>query len=329
VTTRRLRTSARGWRPAAARHASIPRAALFALSLSAVALAIAGCGTAGTADGFPSQGNTRVPVVAIENVWGSIARQVGGDGVSVTALITNPEGDPHDYEPTAADARALAKALVVIVNGAGYDPWADRLLAANPVKGRLVIDVGKLAGAKRGDNPHFWYDPVVIAAVTGALGAAYRQVDPAEAQYFTQQAANVASSSFDRYSTLIAEIRDRYAGTPIGASESILVPLARVLGLELLTPGSFLAAMSEGTEPSAADKSSIDLQIRSKLIKVYVYNSQNATPDIERQIAEAKAAGIPVVTVTETIVPADATFQDWQVKQLEALRDALAEATGR
>jgi zinc/manganese transport system substrate-binding protein len=307
------------------------RRALFLALPAVVALLIVapGCGTSDAEGALPSHGTGRISVVAIENMWGSIARQAGGDQVSVTALITNPETDPHDYEPTAADARALANANIVIVNGAGYDPWADRLLAANPVKGRAVIDVGRLAGAKRGDNPHFWYDPALVATVIQAISAAYREAAPERTSYFEQQARDVGGVSFRRYDSLIADIRSRYSGTPVGASESIIVPLARALGLDVLTPGSFLASMSEGSEPSAGDKALIDSQIVSRQIKAYLYNSQNATPDVERQIAEAQAAKIPVVTVTETIVPADATFQDWQVKQLEALSAALAEATGR
>jgi zinc/manganese transport system substrate-binding protein len=303
---------------------------LLALPVALASLIFAaGCGTSEAEGAPPSQMGGPISVVAIENMWGSIARQLGTDQVSVTSLITNPETDPHDYEPTAEDARVLAKANIVIVNGAGYDPWADRLLAANPVGQRTVIDVARLAGAQRGDNPHFWYDPAIVATVIQAISAAYQQAAPERTAAFEQQARQVTDVSFRRYDSLVAEIRTRYAGTPVGASESIVVPLAQALGLHVLTPDSFLASMSEGSEPSAGDKALIDHQISSGQIKVYVYNRQNATPDIERQITEAEAAKIPVVTMTETIVPADATFQDWQVAQLEALEAALAEATGR
>jgi zinc/manganese transport system substrate-binding protein len=130
------------------------------------------------------------------------------------------------------------------------------------------------------------------------------------------------------YHRLISEVRSKYAGTPVGASESIFEGMASALQLDLLTPESFLSAISEGTEPTAADKATIDHQISSNEIEVYVYNSQNATPDIQRQIEEAKTAGIPITTITETLVPAGATFQDWQVHELQALAAALKEATG-
>src|SRR5207247_2226935 len=120
-----------------------------------------------------------------------------------------------------------------------------------------------------------------------------------------------------------------YAGTPVGASESIFAMLAPALGLNLLTPPGFLTAVSEGGDPTAADKATIDRQISTRQIMVYVYNSQNATPDVQAQVNAARAAGIPVVALTETLTPAGASFQDWQVAQLSSLRQALAQATGK
>ncbi len=119
------------------------------------------------------------------------------------------------------------------------------------------------------------------------------------------------------------------SGTPVGASESIVSRLAATLGLKMLTPYSFLKAISEGTEPTAQDKATIDAQIKGKQIKIYVYNSQNATPDVAAQVKEATAAGIPVTTVTETLTPAGATFQQWQVSELQGIENALHQATGK
>jgi zinc/manganese transport system substrate-binding protein len=90
-----------------------------------------------------------------------------------------------------------------------------------------------------------------------------------------------------------------------------------------------LKAISEGTDPSAGDKAAIDAQIAGKQIKVYVFNSQNSTPDVAAQVDAAKKAGIPVVQITETLAPATASFQDWQSPQLRSLADALAQATGK
>ncbi len=284
---------------------------------------VAGCGEgAGNSSGKPQ-------VVAAENFWGSIAEQLGGDRVQVTSIITNPASDPHDYEPTSSDARVMAGARIAIVNGVGYDSWASKLLAANPVSDRLTLDVGSLLGLETGDNPHQWYSPRSVQRVISQVTADYQKADPGHSAYYAQRRRAFESKSLADYTRLIAEIKKRYAATPVGASESILAPLAPALGLRLLTPTGFLDAISEGAEPTAAEKSTTDQQITDHRIKVWVYNSQNATPDVQRLNDEARTAGIPVATVTETLTPAGATFEAWQVRELEGLRNALAKAVGR
>lgn len=263
-------------------------------------------------------------VAAAESMWGSIAAQLGGDRVRVTSIISSPAADPHDYEPTSADARTLAGAQLVILNGAGYDPWASQLDAANPVKGRIVLDVGRLVDVQAGGNPHLWYSPADVHRVAAAIAAGYATLDPADAAYFRERKRWFETTALARYTSTIATIRRRFGGRPVGASESIFAPLARALGLRLVTPASFLDAVSEGTEPTASDVTTIDRQIARKQIAAWVVNTQNSTPDVTRLTAAARRRGIPVVSVTETLAPATATFQQWQVRQLNALVVALA-----
>jgi len=296
-------------------------------------VALAGCSTApaSPAPGAsgPGAGPRTIHVVAAENFWGSIAAQLGGRQVTVANIIDSPDADPHDYEPTAADGRAIAGADLVLINGVGYDTWATQAVKANPAPNRTVLTVGDLVGVPAGGNPHRWYNPDDVQKVIDEIVADYKKVDPADAAYFDQQKTAFETTGLAGYRAVIADIRARYAGTPVGASESIFAMTAPALGLDLLTPPSFLKAISEGTDPTAADKAAIDSQIKDKKIKVYVYNSQNATPDIQAQIAAARAHGIPVTTITETLTPATASWQEWQTAQLTALRDALAKATGQ
>src|ERR1035437_9804273 len=281
-------------------------------------------GTAGaTAGGRP------ITVVATINAWGSIAAQLGGTRVQETSLITNPATDPHAYEPTPTDARVVAGAGVFIQNGIGYDPWADKMLAANPVPGRTVLDVGALVGIADGGNPHRWYSPTDVRAVVDQITSDYVKADPGGKAYYEQRKSAFLTTDLATYNNLIAAIRAKYTGVNVGASESIFAPMAQVLGLDLITPASFLKAISQGTDVSAADKATIDAQISGKQIKVYVFNSQNSTPDVAAQVAAAKAAAIPVVAVTETLSPAGATFQQWQSAQLQQLAAALHQTTGR
>ncbi|GGX42440.1 metal ABC transporter solute-binding protein, Zn/Mn family [Streptomyces noursei] len=315
---------------------SVPRPMRIAVG---AAMAVATAATATACSTSPAKtGNTgatgggsgkTIQVVAGENFWGSIAAQLGGGHVKVTSIITNPDTDPHDYEPTAADARTVAGAQYAIVNGIGYDAWADKLLASNSGSGRTELKVGDLVGVKPGGNPHRWYSPADVHKVIEKITADYKKLDPADAASFDQQKTTFETKTLAGYDKLIADIKAKYAGTPIGASESIVTPLADGLGLKMLTPETFLDAMSEGTDPTAKDKATIDDQIKNKQIKVYVYNSQNSTPDVQAQVQQAKAEGIPVATVTETLAPAGATFQQWQTSQLQGIEQALAKATGK
>ena len=301
------------------------------MELRIAALLTAGCllGACSTAGSNGPAGSRRViQVAAAENFWGSIAAQVGGSHVHVVSIITNPNTDPHSYEPTAVDARIIAGARLVIENGIGYDPWAAQLLAADQGQQR-GLNVGDALGVPAGGNPHRWYNPADVRAVIGLLAADYSKLDPADRAYFARRRAFFTSVGLRKYFSLIAAIKARYGGTSVGASESIVAMLAPALGLKLLTPYSFLKAISEGTEVSAADKQTIDNQISHHLIKIYVYNSQNLTPDVQAQLAAAKAAHIPVATITETLTPPAETYQAWQVRQLDGIEAALARASGR
>jgi zinc/manganese transport system substrate-binding protein len=292
------------------------------LAALGVAAALAGCGS--------SRATTRgVSVVAAENFWGSIAAQIAGDRATVQSIITNPAQDPHDYEPSANDARVLATSRLAIVNGAGYDPWAPRLLAANPDSKRIVLTVGSLFGLHDGDNPHRWYSPANVDSVAYHITADLSKLDPKNANYYARQLAAFETKELHRYHQLIAEIKRRYAGVQVGASESIFALQAPALGLDLITPSSFMKAISEGTEVSAQDTIVTQAQIALHQIKVWIYNSQNATPQVQRLTALARANHIPTVAITETLTPAKATFEQWQVAQLGELERGLHEATGR
>jgi zinc/manganese transport system substrate-binding protein len=278
--------------------------------------------------GSTSGKSNKLQVVAAENFWGSLASQLGGNRVRVQSIITDPNTDPHSYEPTAADGRTIAGARFVIVDGIGYDTWASHLIAAN-ASNPTVLNVGSLVHVSAGGNPHQWYSPESVARVIDQITAGYKRLDPKHAGYYEQQRTKLLQNGLASYRALISTIRSRYAGVPIGISESIFAPMARSLGLRLITPSGFYDAVAEGTDPTVQDKTTVDKQATSGEIKVWVYNSQNATPDVQRVTSEAKAAHVPVVTVTETLSPATASFQAWQVAQLQALEAALKQATGR
>jgi zinc/manganese transport system substrate-binding protein len=288
------------------------------LVVASLAVVTAACGLGSTVSG-----SGKVEVVAAENFWGSIATQIGGDKVHVVSIVTNPGTDPHDYEPKPEDAKKIAVANYVILNGAGYDPWAPKLLAANPVSGRLTLDIGGLVGVKEGGNPHFWYSPDYVNKVIDQITADLKKLDSADASSFDTQSSNYKSSGLKEYNDTIAAIKKKYSAVPVGATESIFFYVAQATGLNLITPADYMKAISEGTDPSASDKATVDQQVAGKKVKVLIFNTQNTTPSVTAVATKAKSAGIPVVEITETLTPAEATFQAWQTGQLKALLKAL------
>ncbi len=290
---------------------------------------LAACGTTSQAATSNTSGSKTIEVVAAENFWGSIASQVGGNHVHVTSIIVDPNADPHAYEPTTGDARTVADAQYVIYNGAGYDPWMDKLLQSNPVSGRKELNVGTFNGKKEGDNPHMWYNPDYVTAVTNKIRDDLQGIDSGDASAFDQSAQAFLTTGLKQYHDLIAAIKAKYSGTPVGATESIFSYLAPALGLNLITPYSYLKAVSEGEDITAADEATVEKQVTQKQIKVLIYNSQNTPNNIQALINKAKANNIPVATITETLTPATASYQQWQATELQGIQSALAQATGK
>ena len=286
-------------------------------ALTALALTMSACGSS-----TPAGQTGSLKVVAGQNFWGSIATQLGGSKASVQSVVTDPNADPHEYESNTNDARAIADANFVILNGAGYDDWANRLLSANPSSHRTVLIAADLLGKKAGDNPHFWYNPDYVTRMADQITADYKSIDSADAAYFDQQRA-AFTTALKPYTQRIAEIKAKFSGAPVGATESIFVYMATALGLNLISPPEFMNAVAEGNDPPASAVITFQNQITSKQVKALVYNVQTATAVTTNIKHLAALADIPVVGVSETLQPESATFQDWQLSQLLVLENAL------
>jgi zinc/manganese transport system substrate-binding protein len=287
-------------------------------ALLVVAMIVGACGSSS-----PGASTGTIKVVAGQNFWGSIAIQLGGSKASVQSVVTDPNADPHLYETSANDARAFADANLVILNGAGYDTWGTKLLTANPSSHRTVLVAADLLGKKAGDNPHFWYNPDYVARVADQITADYKAIDSADSAYFDQQRA-AFTTSLRPYTQRIAGIRGKFSGVPVAATESIFVYMATALGLNLISPPEFMNAVAEGNDPPASAVIAFQDQITGKQAKVLVYNVQTATAVTTNVKHLAAVAGIPQVGVSETLQPESATFQDWQLSQLNALQSALS-----
>lgn len=268
-------------------------------------------------------------VVAAENFWGSLIAQIGGIHVSVLSIVSDPNADPHEYESNAEDACAIANANYVIENGAGYDSWMDKLLSAGSVPNRKVLNVADLLDKKEGDNPHVWYSPAYVNQTIAQIENDLISMDPSDASYYQAQLATL-QSNLEEYQVRIADIKKQYGGTEVASTESIFAYLATAAGLDLVSPSAFINAVAEGNDPPADSVVEFENQLKSGNVKVLVYNEQTVTPLTQSMKELATNEGIPVIGVTETIQPPDATFEEWMNAQILTLQNALnAQALGQ
>lgn len=267
-----------------------------------------------------------IRVVAAENFYGNVASQLGGGLVSVKSLISSPNVDPHEYESTVEDGIAVARADIVIKNGLHYDAWMDKMLSASPNPDRIVITAGDVAPSRLPANPHVWYGVDNMEAVANAIDKALIKVRPADAPFF--------KSSLARFLASLAPVRAKeegirlkYKGSPVGLTETIGLYLTGPMGLRVLTPFEFQKAIAEGNDPPAASVAAADRQVDRKEIMILIYNRQTVTPIITALLGKARARGIPLVPVSETMPQGD-TYQSWMLTGLGLIEKGLFSARG-
>jgi len=281
----------------------------------------AGCSSSSDGRGTTS-GTEPINVVAAENFYGDIAKQIGGSHVTVTSILSDPDADPHLYEPGTANGAAVAAARLVIDNGVGYDSFMDKLLDASPDPNRKVVTMADVLHISASDaNPHLWYDlphvPQIAAAIADGLGA----VDPANRPYYEAQASTF-DASLKPLDDAVAQIKATDAGDPVAYTEPVPGYLLQAADLTVETPEAFAIAIEEGNEPSPQAVADMNALLTGKKIKVLLYNSQATSPITEHLLQLADQNGVPVVPVTETLPPGK-TFQEWQLGQVQALAAAL------
>ncbi len=262
-----------------------------------------------------------IPIVAAENFYGDIARQLGGDRVSVTSILSDPNVDPHEYEANVQTGVAVTNARLVIDNGDGYDTWMDQLLSASPNPNRVVLVGSGLASHKLTDNPHVWYGLDNIQDIARGIAAALEMLDGSDkVTYETNLSTFMASLA--PVQQKLDLLKSRYHGTPVGLTETIFLYQTGPIGLNVLTPFEFQKAIAEGNDPPADTVLTTNDQIANHLVKVLIYNVQTVTPLTTNLQDAAKKAGIPVVPVSETM-PVGKTYQQWMLDQLNALQAGL------
>ena len=265
-------------------------------------------------------GQAKLSIVAAENFYADVARQIAGPGIAVTAILSNPDQDPHMFEVSPSVAREVAAAGIVIQSGIGYDPWMASLLRSARGSGRQVITVADLVGRKDGDNPHIWYDPATMPALAQALADLLAKQDPAHADAYKARLAHFRQTMAPITAT-IADMRARLAGTKVTATEPVFGEMFKALGFNVRNTRFQLAVMND-TEPSASDVAAFEQDLKSHIVALLLYNSQATDPIALRMLHIAQAAHVPVVGATET-QPPGRTYQGWVLGELNAVDRAL------
>jgi zinc/manganese transport system substrate-binding protein len=263
----------------------------------------------------------KIAIVAAENFYGDVAQQIGGDQVSVASILSNPDQDPHLFETSPSVVREIAAAQVVIYNGADYDPWMERLLGVTPKPGRVVIVAADLMHKKAGDNPHLWYDSATMPAVAKALAAALSAADPADADRYTTS-LRAFLASLQPLNDKIAEIRGKYAGATVAATEPVFGYMAAALHLTMLE-SNFQLSIMNNTEPSPGDLVAFESDLKMHKVRVLFYNKQASDKIVQHLVDLARASNIPVVGVSETCPPS-LSYQNWMLSELDKAETALA-----
>jgi zinc/manganese transport system substrate-binding protein len=296
-----------------------------ALLTSASLALLAGCGSSSDSADAKSA-SAKVPVVASTNVYGDIVRSIGAGKVDVTSVISDPDQDPHSYEANTQNQLALSKAKVVVENGGGYDDFVDRMLKSGHNDSAQVINAVRVSGRtapKGGElNEHVWYDFPTVAHVADRISAALAKADPADAAAFEKN-ATAFKAKLAPLEAKEAQIKKVHGGEGVAITEPVPLYMTEASGLVDKTPAAFSEAIEEGDDVSPRVLQESLALFSGEKVKVLVYNEQTSGPQTEKSEAAAKAAGIPVVPVTETL-PKGKDYLGWMTSNVDALASALA-----
>ena len=268
----------------------------------------------------------RLQVVAAESPWGAVAAAVGGSEVQVRSVVADPNTDPHEYTPSAAVAAEVATADVVVENGLGYDAFMDQLLSTGAAHGRVVVTAAKVLGVSgTAANPHLWYAVDRVDQVAAAIERAFAAADPSHASDYADNLGRFRSSVAGLEAQLSA-IRSRHQGTAVAQTERVAGYLLAEAGLSVRSPASFSQAIESGQEPDASATQSMAQLLAARQVALLVENTQTVSPVTTAAVSEARAAGLPVVGVSELVEPIGASYAAWQSRQISALAAALGGA---
>jgi zinc/manganese transport system substrate-binding protein len=272
-----------------------------------------------------SPASSAIVAVGAENEYANVIQQVGGTYVQASAIMSNPNTDPHTFEASASVARLVSQARLVVQNGVGYDTWANTIENASPNSSRKVIVVQDLLGLPDSTpNPHLWYMPSTMPSVANAIAADLAAIQPAHAAYFEANAARFAGS-LTAWDNAIAAFKTKYPGTPVATTEPVADYMLQAAGADNLTPFAFQADIMNGTDPPAQDVALERSLFTQHKVTAFLYNQQVTSSLTESFVTLAHANGIPVVGVYETMPVPGFDYQSWMLTEVQDLQKAVAD----
>ena len=296
--------------------------ALLAVGAAVTASALSACSIGASAAAGSDPG--KIVAVGAENEYADVIGQVGGQYVQVSAIMSNPNTDPHTFEASPAVAREISAAQLIVQNGVSYDTFMSTIESAAPGNSK-VIDVQKLLGLPDSTaNPHLWYNPATMPKVANAIAADLAAIQPAHAAYFKAHAKSFVAS-LDSWNSAIAAFKQAYAGVPVATTEPVADYMLQAVGADNLTPWAFQADIMNGVDPSPQDVAAQKALFTDHKVKVFLYNQQVTDPLTESLITLANQNGIPVVGVYETMPTPGYDYQTWMLTEVQDLRKAVAD----
>lgn len=256
------------------------------------------------------------------NQWGDITRQLAGSCAKVVQILTDPNIDPHDYVPNAKAKKRFAGADMVVVNGVGYDDWAQQAAQEYAPEATVVV-LGEGVGVQVGANPHLWYSPDYVFLSTRVITGALLEARPKAKDYFLNRLSAYQSGPLEGY---LEAVRSVPVGEPplrYAATETIFNYMAATAMLEDMTPSAWETNSLNDRPQTNASAREFKALLKAKKVDVLIFNTQTSDPVAKKMVKIAKDKGIPVVKVTETVPPNYATFVAWQEAMLANLDRAL------
>jgi zinc/manganese transport system substrate-binding protein len=286
---------------------------------------LAGCGSSSKS----SNGDSSAPIIAVgaENEYANVISQIGGPYVKASAIMSNPNTDPHTFEASPSVAQTVSQAKLIVQNGVGYDDFMSKIESASSSSSRKVIDVQKVLGLPDSTpNPHLWYDPRTMPAVAKALVADLSALDPAHAAYFTSSGAKF-DRSLKPWLSALAQFKQQYPNAPVATTEPVADYMLQAAGVDNMTPFSLQASIMNGTDPAPQNVSLQNSLFSGNRVKVFVYNEQVTDTITQNFLKLAADNHVPVVGVYETMPTPGYTYQSWMMAETNALRKAVADGT--